>query len=117
MHSIVKKVFLLVHGFSSVCHDFLNVKKVGIEEALQICEHLTTALSNYYCHIMYFSLRLPISLSSSLCPFFNFFETPKISIPPFVCISVFLTLLLQSIPKPVAAATGRQSGYPVFCVN
>lgn len=77
MHSIVKKVFLLVHGLSSVCHDFLNVEKAGIEEALQIREHFTTALSNYYCHIMYFSLRLPISLSSSLCPFFLFLWNTK----------------------------------------
>lgn len=105
----------LVHGFSAVCHGFLNVK-AGIEQALQICEHFTPVLPNYYCHIMYFSLRLPISLSSNLCPFLFIWNTSYLysSFSVHLC---FLTLPLQSIPIPLAADTGRQSGYPAFCVN
>lgn len=65
---------------------------------------------------MYFSLWLPISLSSSLCHFI--YLKQKISLSLLLCASLFfLTLLLLSIPIPLAADTGRQSDYPVFYVN
>lgn len=111
---LLKKCSSLAWIFLSLPLHFLNVKKAGTEEALQICEHFTTALSNYYCHIMYFSLRLPF-LWVLVCVLFLFLWNTKYLYSSFCVHLCFLTLLLHTIP--LAADTERQSGYPVFWVN